>query len=300
MRFFHHALALLAAALPLLVHAGVSVVDDEGRTVTLARPAGRVISLAPHITELLFAAGGGAHVAGAMNFSDHPAAAAKLPLVGSNSGIDIERVLALKPDLLVAWRSGNTARQLEELSRLGIPVFYSEPRALEDVATSMERLGTLMGTRPAADAAARSYRARIAGLRARYGSRPPVRVFYQVWDRPLYTLSGGHIVSDAIRLCGGVNVFVALPTLAPEVGLEAVLKANPEAVVGSQKFEPDDTGVAMWKRYPGLLAARQGNLFEVQAELLTRASPRIADGAEALCQALETARSRRANHPLKR
>ena len=300
MRLLACALALALAALPLLAHASIEVVDDEGRKVTLARPAVRVISLAPHITELLFAAGGGNRVAGAMNFSDYPAAAARLPLVGSNSGIDIERVLALKPDLLVAWRSGNTARQLEELTRLGIPVFYSEPRKLDDVATSIERLGRLMGTQPAADAAVRSYRTRIARLESRYGRRPPVRVFYQVWDSPLYTLSGSHIVSDAIRVCGGVNVFASLPTLAPEVGVEAVLKADPEAVVGSQKFSPDDAGVAMWKRYPGLLAAKRGNLFEVQAELMTRASPRIAGGTQALCEALEQARARRPAKALKR
>lgn len=300
MRFLNGAMALAVLALPLLAHAAIEVRDDEGRKVILAKPAVRVISLAPHITELLFAAGGGTHVAGAMNFSDYPAAAAKLPLVGSNSGIDIERVLALKPDLLVAWRSGNTARQLEELGRLGIPVFYSEPRKLDDVATNLERLGKLMGTQPAAAAAVRDYRARIAGLEARYGARPPVRVFYQVWDSPLYTLSGNHIVSDALRVCGGVNVFASLPTLAPEVGLEAVLKENPEAVVGSQKFSPDDAGVAMWKRYPGLLAASRGNLFEVQAELMTRATPRIAGGTQMLCEALDQARARRAGKPLKR
>lgn len=290
------ALAGMALSLALPARAGIEVLDDEGRKVTLDRPASRVISLAPHITELLFASGGGANVAGAMNFSDYPAAAARLPLVGSNSGIDIERVLALRPDLLVAWRSGNTARQLEQLGRLGIPVYYSEPRRLDDVASSLERLGKLMGTGPAATAAARDYRARIARLGARYGTRPPVRVFYQAWDSPLYTLSGSHIVSDAIRLCGGVNVFAALPTLAPEVGLEAVLKADPEAVVGSQKFTPDDAGVALWKRYPGLLAARRGNLFEVPAELMTRATPRIAAGAQALCEALEQARARRSTN----
>ncbi|HEY1043480.1 MAG TPA: cobalamin-binding protein [Telluria sp.] len=296
MRSLLRAAALALMAMPALALAGIEVVDDEGRKVVLGKPAMRVISLAPHITELLFAAGGGTHVAGAMNFSDYPAAAAKLPLVGSNSGIDIERVLALRPDLLVAWRSGNTARQLDQLARLGIPVFYSEPRKLDDVATSLERLGKLMGTQPAADAAARDYRNRVAGLQARYGARPPVRVFYQAWDSPLYTLSGAHIVSDAIRVCGGVNVFASLPTLAPEVGLEAVLKANPEAVVGSQKFTPDDAGVAMWQRYPGLLAARRGNLFEVPAEQLTRATPRIAGGARALCEALEQARARRAGN----
>ena len=283
-------LAVLAA-LPLLAQAAVSVTDDEGRKLTLARPAARVIALAPHITELLFAAGGGSRVVGAMNFSDYPAQAAKLPLVGSNSGIDVERVLALKPDLLVAWRSGNTSRQLEELARLGIPVFYSEPRKLDEVATSLERLGALMGTGPAARSAAASYRARIAALGARYRNRPPVRVFYQVWDKPLYTLSGASIVSDAIRLCGGVNIFGDLKVTAPVVSIEAVLQENPEAIFGTS--EKDYGSVNLWKPYPNMLAVKNNNLFRLDGELLNRAGPRMVAGTKALCEKIEEARQHR-------
>jgi iron complex transport system substrate-binding protein len=286
---------LLAAVLSASVsaHAGITVVDDAGRTVTLAAPARRVIAMAPHITELLFAAGGGRQVAGAMNYSDYPEEARRVPLVGSDAQVDIERVIALKPDLIVVWQSGNTARQLEQLAALRIPLFYSEPRRLEEVATSLTRLGALLGHAREGDAAAASYRASIGALRARYARRPPVRVFYQIWDKPIYTLSAGHIVSDAIALCGGENVFGALKTVAPSVGVEAVLQANPEAIFGSEQQSPDDRGIGIWQPYRQLLAVERGNLFRVQGVLLTRPGPRLALGAARLCEDLELARTRR-------
>lgn len=285
-------LALLACATSA-AHAAITVVDDAGKRVTLARPAQRVISMAPHVTELIFAAGGGARIVGAMNFSDYPEAAKTIPPIGSNSQIDLERVVALKPDLLVVWQSGNTARQIEQLASLGIPVFHSEPRTLDQVADSLLRFGRLLGTEPLAREAAAAYRARIAGLARRYGTRPPVRVFYQVWDRPLYTLNGSQIVSDAIRLCGGRNVFAGLSVVAPEVSVEAVLQQDPEAIVGGDQHDPADRGLSIWKRYGALTAVRRGNLFTLAGELLTRPGPRIADGAADLCEKLEQARRRR-------
>ncbi len=274
-------------------HAAITVVDDAGSQVTLARPAQRVISMSPHVTELLFAAGGGARIVGAMNFSDYPAAAKRIPPIGTNSQIDLERVVALKPDLVVVWQSGNTARQIEQLASLGIPVFHSEPRKLDQVADSLLRFGRLLGTEPVAGAAAAAFRTRIAGLARRYSKRPPVRVFYQIWDRPLYTLNGNQIVSDAIRLCGGRNVFAGLPVVAPEVGVEAVLQQDPEAIIGGDQHDPADRGLSIWKRYGAMTAVRRGNLFTLAGELLTRPGPRIADGAADLCEKLELARRHR-------
>ncbi|MGZ3180945.1 MAG: cobalamin-binding protein [Telluria sp.] len=284
---------LLAAVLALPAHAAITVVDDAGKAVTLAQPARRVISLSPAITELLFAAGGGSRVAGVMNYSDYPEAAKKLPIVGSNAGLDLESMIALKPDLIVAWQSGNTARQLETLTRLGVPVFYSDPHKLEEVATSLERLGALLGTGPAAGAAAQSFRAEVAALDAKYARRPPVRVFYQIWDKPVYTLNGEHIASDALRHCGGVNVFAGLKTIAPEVSVEAVLQENPEVILGGDQYDPADKGIGPWRRYKGLLAAQRNNLFSLHGELLTRGAPRITQGMRELCDKLELARQRR-------
>jgi iron complex transport system substrate-binding protein len=273
--------------------AAITVIDDGGARVTLQKPAQRVISMAPHVTELLFAAGGGARIVGAMNFSDYPEAAKTIPLVGSSSVLDMERVIALKPDLLVVWQTGNTARQLEQLRALGIPIFQSEPKKLDQVADSLLRLGQLLGTEAVAQAAAAAYRAKIAALAARYGKRSPVRVFYQIWDKPLYTLNGQHIVSDAIGLCGGENVFGALKVKAPEVSVEAVMQADPEAIFGGDQHDPADAGLNIWKPYGSMLAVKRGNLFTLGGELLTRAGPRMAQGAADLCEKLELARQRR-------
>lgn len=274
-------------------HAAITVTDDAGRAVTLKAPAQRIISTSPHVTELLFAAGGGNRIVGTMSYSDYPEEAKKIPLIGDNANIDVERVVALKPDLLVVWQTGNTARQLEQLSRLGIPVFYSEPQQLEEVATNLERLGKLMDLDQQGRSAAANYRARVKALADKYSARPPVRVFYQIWDKPLYTLNSKHIASDALRICGGQNIFGHLKVIAPEVSTEAVLQANPEVIIGGDQYDPKDKGLNIWKGYQGMTAVQRNNLFNMGGELLTRAGPRTAEGAARLCARLEEARQRR-------
>ncbi len=286
------ALPMLMLALAGAAQAAITVQDDAGNSVTLARPAQRVISTAPHVTELLFAAGGGERVVGAMSYSDYPEAAKRIPVIGSDALIDMERLLALRPDLLVVWHSGNTERQLAQLNSLGIPVFHSEPKKLEDVATSLTRLGKLLGTEATARAAAGAYRQKISKLTAAYAQRPSVRVFYQIWEKPLFTLNGEHIVTDALRACGGRNVFAGLKVTAPSVSTEAVLQENPEAIVGGEQHD-GQAGINIWKPYKGLLAVQRNNLFMLDSELLVRATPRIADGLAVLCEKLDTARQHR-------
>jgi iron complex transport system substrate-binding protein len=227
-----------------------------------------------------------------MNYSDYPEAAKRLPVIGSDAQIDMERLLALKPDLLVVWQTGNTERQLAQLKSLGIPIFYSEPKKLDDIATSLTRLGQLLGTDSAAQSAARDYRQKIANLNARYAQRAPVRVFYQIWEKPLYTLNGEHIVSDALRACGGRNVFASLKVTAPSVSTEAVLQENPEAIIGGERHDGEG-GINIWRPYKSLLAVQRDNLFMLDSELLVRATPRIADGIAVLCEKLESARRHR-------
>lgn len=282
-------LAALAASLP--ASAAVSVQDDDGNTVTLQKPAQRVISLAPHITELLFAAGGGSHVVGVVSYSDFPEEAKKIPQVGSNRELDLERIMALKPDLIVIWRHGESERQIEMVRKLGIPMYHSEPQKLDDIPDNVAKLGQLMGTDAVARRTADQLRGQLADLRTRYGNRPVVRSFYQVWDKPLYTLNGRHIVSDALHLCGGENIFASLPVTAPVVSVEAVLQANPEAIFATA--EKNYGGVGMWKAYPTLTAVRNDNLFTIDGNLLNRAGPRMIAGAAQLCEKLELARSHR-------
>jgi iron complex transport system substrate-binding protein len=273
-------------------NAAISVQDDNGNQVQLTGPAQRVISLAPHVTELLFAAGAGRHVVGVSQFSDYPEEAGHIPQIGDSQQLDIERIVALKPDLLVVWQSGNSNRQLEQLRQLGIPIFYSEPRKLDDIPANISRLGHLLGTAPVAERSAAALRRKLVVLSTQYSRLPAVRVFYQVWDKPLYTLGGQHIVNDAIRLCGGENIFAALTAPAPSVGIESVLKANPEAIFGEDQNDPDG-GIHLWQRFPALTAVRRGNLFSIDANLLSRPGPRMVDGVDLLCAKLAQVRRQR-------
>ncbi|MFP3604817.1 cobalamin-binding protein [Paraburkholderia sp. SIMBA_053] len=283
-------------AIALRAQAGIAVTDDTGAVLTLPAPAQRVISLAPHITELLYAAGGGAKIVGAVSYSDYPPQAQQLPRVGDNKSLDLERIVALKPDLIVVWRHGNAQRQLDRLRELHIPLFFSEPHHLDDVAVSLTKLGELLGTSPTADAAAAAYRRDIARLRAQYADRPAVSVFYQVWDQPLMTLNGEHMVSDVIELCGGRNVFAKLQPLVPTVSTEAVLAANPQAIVTAAPgaTKPDTTlpQLGAWRAWPRLSAVANNNLFSIDGDLINRPAPRIALGAKQMCEDLDLARSR--------
>ncbi|WP_087688647.1 cobalamin-binding protein [Pandoraea sp. PE-S2R-1] len=278
-------------------HAAISVKDDTGATVTLAAPAQRIVSLAPHATELLFAAGAGDRVVGAVAYSDYPEAAKRITRVGDNSALDLERILALKPDLLVVWMHGNSQRQVEALRQLKLPVFYSEPKHLTDLPDAIERLGALTGTPAKAQAAANAFRARYEALRTQYSSRAPVSVFYQVWTQPLMTLNGTHMVSDVIRLCGGVNIFADEPALVPRVSIEAVLAKRPEAMFtatpGATKSDKPLATLDSWRKWTQLPAVANNNLFGIDGDLINRPGPRILDGARTMCEDLDIARQRR-------
>ena len=280
--------ALLLAALP--ARAAITVQDDARQTVTLQKPAQRIVSLAPSTTELLFAAGAGAKIVGVVEYSDYPPAAASLPRVGSSALLDLERILALKPDLIVIWGESNLTAQVAKLRALGLPVFMSEPRDFETIAATLERFGQLAGSSAAAQPAALDFRSRLKQLTATYAGRAPVRLFYQVWKEPLMTLNDTHLVSDVIRLCGGENIFGKLPALVPRVSVEAVLKADPEVIVaGSSGEDPRND----WRRFPTLTAVTRGNLVTLNSDWMSRAGPRILDGAQALCKHLDDARAKR-------
>jgi iron complex transport system substrate-binding protein len=283
-------LFLLAAA---TAQAEVVVRDDSGATLRLAAPARRIVSLAPHITETLYAAGAGSQLVGAVEYSDYPEAARKLARIGGYSRLDLEAIAALKPDLAIGWASGNSPAHIEKLRALGIPVYLAQPERIEDVATQLERYGELAGTQAVARAAAADFRNRLAELRKRYGDRPPVRTFYQIWRQPLMTVGGGQVISDAIRLCGGENVFGDLKALAPKVTIEAVLAADPEAIVASGMGEARPEWLDDWRQWQSLTAVKRDNLFFIPPDLIQRHTPRLVEGAARLCAHLETARSKR-------
>jgi len=285
---------LLPALLILLclpARAEILLRDDTQIEVRLAAPARRIVSLAPNITEVVYAAGAGGKLVGSVDFSDYPAAAKQLPRVGSYARVDIEAVAALRPDLVLAWDSGNPPASVTQLRKLGIPVFVTEPRTLDDIPRDLERYGRMAGTESISAKAAGEFRRKLAALQARHAGRQPVRLFYEVWDEPLMTVNGKQIISDVIRLCGGINVFADLPALAPTVSTEAVLAANPDAIVAGGMGERNAAWLEPWKKWPRLKATAQGNLFFIDPNLLQRHTPRLLNGAEQMCEKLEQARA---------
>lgn len=283
---------LLALALLLAVPAHaqkIRVIDDAGRELRLDAPARRIISLAPHITELLFAAGAGNLLVGADEYSDYPPAALKLRRIGRHSSLDLEAILALKPDLVIGWASGNRMPQLQRLEALGIPLYLNEIRRIDDIAATIETIGRLTGSEQAGPAAAQ-LRKRAAALAERDHPLPALRVFYQIWNQPLMTVNGEHLIPQAITLCSGENVFASLAAIAPTVGVESVLLANPEVIVASGSSAGHPEWLGDWKRWPQLAAVKHGHLFVIPPDLVQRPTPRFLDGAERLCEALDKAR----------
>lgn len=268
----------------------IEVIDARNQKVVLAQPALRIISLAPHVTEMLFAAGAGSQVVGVVKYSDYPEQAQQLPLVGGYTKVDVEAVLALKPDLVVAWLSGNKGDAVQQLAGFGIPVYYTDPRHLEAIATDIRQLGQLAGTSQEADAEADRLLGEISQLRSEYQGRAKVKVFYQIWDRPMMTVNGEHLINEVITLCGGENVFAALPVLTPKVGVEPVLEAAPEAIIASGMATERPEWLDDWRKWPALPAVQTGSLFSLQPSIIQRQGPRILIGARQICQLLDDVR----------
>ncbi|MBV8030598.1 MAG: ABC transporter substrate-binding protein [Betaproteobacteria bacterium] len=272
--------------------AQVSAIDTDGRRITLEKPAERIVSLAPHVTELLFAAGAGAKVVGVSRYSDFPPAARGLPIVGDASAIDLERALALRPDLAAAWRINATAQSLDRLAALGVPVFYSEPHRLAQIPEQLEALGVLAGTQAAARVAAGDLRSLLHELESRYAARAQVSVFFQISERPLMTVNGRQLISDALAVCGARNVFADAPTIAPVVNAEAVVAADPDVILAARDDARDVAWSAAWRRFSDLRAVRDENLVTVPAVELNRQGPRVFAATRRLCGLLDEARSR--------
>ena len=268
--------------------AGPTVVDDSGAEVRLARPAQRIVSLAPHATELLFAVGAGAQVVAVTDYSDYPAEAARRPRVGGYNGISLEKVLALRPDLIVGWQSGNPPRDLARLRQLGVPVYLSEAADLDGVARNMERLGVLAGREVAGRQAAAGFRQQLARLRQAQAGKPRLRVFLQVSRQPLMTVNGRQFLTALLDVCGGDNVFAGLAPVVPQIGAEAVVAARPAVMMSVNERSSLD----MWRRWPSIPAVAHGRLYSLPADLVSRPGPRLVEGAATVCRLLDDARAR--------
>jgi iron complex transport system substrate-binding protein len=271
----------------------VSVTDDTGHTLTLVRPPQKIVSIAPGATEMLFAAGAGSRVIATVEFSDEPEAARRVPRIGDSSAIDVERVVALRPDVVVVWEGGSNMGQVAQLERLKIPLYRHKVERLADFPGSLRRLGVLADTKADAEKAARDVETRLAELARTYGRGATLSVLLEVWNRPIYTVGGTHMMTDALRLCGARNIFDDLAQKGPAVDLEAVIARNPQVIVAVAPTGVSQEWLDEWKRYPSMQAVRNNTLIPFEDARLSRLGPSALDGTEVLCQAIDRVRRAR-------
>jgi iron complex transport system substrate-binding protein len=260
------------------------------RGADAAETVPRIISLSPHITELLFAAGAGDRIVGVDDSSDYPAAVAGIARIGEPAALDVEGLLRLKPTLIVVWDSGTPASRKAQLERLHLQLYVTDQHHLDDIGATLIEFGRLAATEPMAAAAAQRYRIELAHLRAQYAARSRLKVFYQVWDRPMYTLSGAHVVSEVLSLCGGDNVFADLGPLAPAIDQEAVVARNPDVILVAAIGADGERQTMDWRRFSNLRAVRSHHVFTVDPSLVGRMAPRILQGVREVCDLLDAAR----------
>jgi len=281
---FLSALALIFFGLSSLSAAPILVKDDRGKILTLRAPAQRIVAMAPYITELVYAAGAGGKLVAVSEYSDYPQQAKNIMRIGDASHADLERIAALQPDLILAWKSGNHAGDIAKLENFGINVFVMEPAKLSDVPRLLRGIGQLASTSAAAETAAKHFESRLEKLTEQYRKARPVTVFYEIWNEPLMTVNGTHMISSVLRLCGGINPFATSRALTPVISAESLVAANPDVIL---------TGIARddaWQRFEMLDAVRNHRIFFVHPDLLERQSPRILEGASEVCRHLDEVR----------
>lgn len=267
------------------VNTRVSVTDDFGHSVTVRYPPQRIVSLAPGASAMLFAAGAGSQLVATIAYSGQPAAERRLPQIGTVDAIDVERLIALRPDVVVVWPDGNNPAQIATIERLGIPVYRQEAVTLDGIGDSLRRLGRLTGTGSVADREASVLQAKLASLRREYtgqGHRPTVLL--EVWNRPLYTVGGGELMSDALEVCGARNAFAKLPQRAPAIGVEAVIARNPDIIIAAAPPGKGASWLAPWRRFPSLRAVRTGRLLAFEDQRLSGLGPGVVDATAGLCR----------------
>jgi len=260
-----------------------------GQVLAAQEFAQRIVTLAPNLTELVYAAGAGDRLVGTVEFSDFPPVARQIPRVGDAFRVDYETLRRLRPDLILSWQSGNPRDVIAKLRQLGYRIVELEPQAFEDIARQVELIGELAGTQIAAEEAARKFRKQIQALREEYAQRTSLQVFFQISAKPWFTVSGQHLINEAIKLCGGVNVFDGLPGVAPSVSLEAIVRTNPDVIIAAEKTGDSDWR-KVWEGKDMVNAVAYGQLYGVHADVISRSTPRIVGGVEQICRALDTAR----------
>ena len=282
--------ACLAVLIPIAL-SGLFGCSEAPEPVPQTITYTRLVTLAPNLTELVYAAGAGDTLVGVSAYSDYPPAALELPIIGDAFVVDQEQLAVLQPDLLLVWQSGTPAHVVDELRSVGYNVEVIRTRSLGDVASALRRVGELTGYDDSARRVANSFAENLQSIRESFADLDDVRVFYQVSRRPLFTVNGEHYVSELIDLCGGSNVFADLNDLAPTIDVEAVVERDPELMLASSDAGED--AFAEWQRWPHIAANRYQNHFLMPADSIGRATPRLAAAGEVVCAAMQEARKRR-------
>ncbi|MDH5547557.1 MAG: cobalamin-binding protein [Gammaproteobacteria bacterium] len=284
-------LIAILISLPTTLLAEIVVTDDAGTVLTLDKTATRVVSLSPGLTEMLFAAGGGEYIKGVVSYSDYPEEAKALPQVGGYNNIDIETIVSMKPDLVVSWKSGNPPLQISKLQSLGLNVFISEMREFDDIPRTLTQLGTIMGTESHALKAAKEFTTQLNALRAQYNpeNTQPKSVYIQIWNDPLMSINGDHLISRIVGLCNGKNIFQNVQTVTITLDAETIIKENPDAIIATREGEQGEQWLSRWRGWPFLKAVKQGELYMANPDHLVRHTPRIINGIKQVCGMLQAA-----------
>lgn len=282
-------LVFLAAGVPRDANATIDLPQANGETLSLSAPATRIITLAPNLAELVFAAGAGDHLQAVVEYSDFPAAVLQIPRIGDAFRIDLERIIELQPDLVIAWKTGNPQAALQKLEKLGINVWQMEITRPEEIADAVEIISLAAGTQAHGQAVAQQLRNKLSALSKENAGKTPVVFFYQIAPRPLYTVNGRHIISRSMEICGGQNVFADLQALAPQVSRESVILANPPVMIAPE-ITGEPPALHVWEDWPHLQAVQNRAMLYLPADDISRAAPRLLDGIELACKLLDEVR----------
>lgn len=250
----------------------------------------KVISLSPHTTELAYEAGLGEYLIAVSEHSDYPPEAQKLEQVANFKGINIERVIALQPDLVLAWKGGNPDKELAKIARFGIEIFYSNPHSLEDTADNIEKLGLFSKKPELAASRAAKLRQTLKSIRQAYQHKSKVPYFYQVDSHPLMTNNDQHWPQPLFSLCGGLNIFADSKAPYPQISMEQVVTKQPQAIFFSSVREHPSYPWNAWQEH--IPALKNNAIFTISADWLNRPTPRAIRAVEQICAALDRVRQK--------
>lgn len=283
-------LSVVSVALATLLSFTLNVANANSIAVKNSTSP-RVISLAPHITETLYSAGAGHLLVGVVEYSNYPEAAKALPLVGNHQAVNIEKIIHLKPDFIYAWQSSMRQQDVQRFTKLGYEVIYSHSNDLNAIAKEIRQIGRTLQTQVTAEKTADKIESELAKIKAKYSQKSTVKVFYQIWNKPLMTINGEQFISQGLDYCGAENIFSEMPLLAAEVNLESLFKHNPDVIILGGEGATQDAWLKRWQAYPQLKAVANNQIMTLNADLYQRPTERFVMNLDALCQKIDKARA---------